>query len=781
MAGAVAALAALAALLAPLPPSGPGPAALASGTKASGTAASAEDTLFMDYRDVPGVTQEEIDAVERLKRGRSFLVYGSCPTTEAFVAADGRIGGFSARMASWLSSMFGMDVQPRVFGWDELVEGMDSGQVDFTGELSPTPDRLREYLMTPPIAGRGVRFFRMEGAPALGEITRERRLRFAFLAGSVTPQTAAAAGGLPFDPIETADYQTAYILLSTGLADAFIDESPAEASFDRYGDVTASDFFPVISSQVSLSTKNPEAAAVVSVVSKAIAAGASRGIAALYARGQADYRHHKYTQLISPDEFRFLERRIASGDPILFAAESDNYPISFWNAEEGEFQGIALDVLREISAVTGMEFRAANEGPVEWPELLQMLEDGDASVITELIRSPEREGRYLWAEPPFSRDRYAMLSLASTPDKSPGEILYAEVGLVTETAWAEVFRSWFRNHPSTREYPDSDRAFAALERGEIELLMGTRSLNLGMTNYRERPGFKVNYVFESGFDSSFGLNIHETMVRSLVSKALPLIDCEAVTDRWLQRTFDYRGKLARSRVPWLAGFTLVLALLLTFTFTYMRRKTGESRRLEKELRESTAELASQREDAFRELKAKGDFLARMSHEIRTPMNAVIGMAELALREKIPDEAQEMISNILRAGNSLLTIINDILDFSKIESGRMELVTAPYRLEQLISDSVGIAAVRVAEKPVTFLVEADPRLPAMLTGDEVRIRQVMLNLLSNAAKYTRTGFVKLRVETGTYVSPERLCAWPRSPGDRSEPVLAGPPGDSCEWR
>jgi signal transduction histidine kinase/CheY-like chemotaxis protein/HPt (histidine-containing phosphotransfer) domain-containing protein len=750
-----------------------GPAGTPSPLHAAGTrpqeSGSPAEALFRDYRSVPGVTQEEIDDIERLKRGRSFLVYGSCPTTEAFVSHDGRVGGFSAHMASWLSVLFGIDVQPRVYDWDRLIEGLESGEVDFTGELTPTEERRSEYLMTPPIAERGTKYFRISGSPPLDEIAERRRLRFAFLSGTVTQQAVAEASDRPFDPIETLDYASAYLLLSTGLADAFIDESPAEAAFDSHGDVIAEDFMPVIYSDVSLATRNRELKSLVSVVTKAIEAGTNQGLMELYVRGTADYKRHKYTLLLSPDELRFLERRIASGDPILFAAEDDNYPVAFLNVEEGEFQGIALDVLREISKISGLAFEPVNSGPSEWTALLRTLDEGRASVITELIRSPDREGRYLWTDPPYSGDKYAMISLSATPDRNLSEILLSDVGLVTGTAWANAFRTWFRNHPRTREYATTDQAFAALERGEIELLMGTRNLNLGMTNYRERTGFKVNHVFDVGFESNFGLNIHETMVRSLISKAIPLVDCQAITDRWLQRSFDYRGTLARSRVPWLAGLAAFLVLLLAFSSSYMRRKSRESKELELEVQDRTAEIAGQREEAYRQLKARGDFLARMSHEIRTPMNAIIGMAELALRERIPDEASEMISNILRAGNSLLTIINDILDFSKIESGRMEIVPAEYRLGQLVSDAVGIAGTRLSGKPVEFLVEADPRLPATLFGDELRIRQVMLNLLSNAAKYTKTGWVRLRVETGTRLSPDGLCAWPRRPS-----------GETCEW-
>jgi signal transduction histidine kinase/CheY-like chemotaxis protein len=139
--------------------------------------------------------------------------------------------------------------------------------------------------------------------------------------------------------------------------------------------------------------------------------------------------------------------------------------------------------------------------------------------------------------------------------------------------------------------------------------------------------------------------------------------------------------------------------------------------------------------------SKSAFLARMSHEIRTPMNAIIGMSELAQREYGTPRAAGYITDIQRAGNHLLSIINDILDFSKIESNRMEIVSELYDTASLLNDALTVARVRLGEKPVDFLRDVDTSIPAFLVGDVARIRQVLLNLLSNAEKYTKKGFVK----------------------------------------
>jgi PAS domain S-box-containing protein len=143
-------------------------------------------------------------------------------------------------------------------------------------------------------------------------------------------------------------------------------------------------------------------------------------------------------------------------------------------------------------------------------------------------------------------------------------------------------------------------------------------------------------------------------------------------------------------------------------------------------------------------RAKSDFLAKMSHEIRTPMNAIIGMAELALRTNDLNTAREHLITIKQAGANLISIINDILDFSKIETGKLEIVPVDYLFSSLINDVINIIRMRVVDTQIRFLVNIDSKIPDALTGDEIRIRQVLLNILSNAVKYTEKGFVTFTV-------------------------------------
>ena len=189
------------------------------------------------------------------------------------------------------------------------------------------------------------------------------------------------------------------------------------------------------------------------------------------------------------------------------------------------------------------------------------------------------------------------------------------------------------------------------------------------------------------------------------------------------RTF-YRDLFSAAAVLAVLGSALALALGLAL------------------LRLNAARMRSDEES-----KAKSSFLARMSHEIRTPMNAIIGMGELALQAESPSKMAEYVGGIKQAGINLLSLINDILDFSKIEAGNLQITAAPYELSSLLNDVINVARVRIAEKPILFTVTVDPAIPLRLYGDEARIRQILLNLLSNAAKYTQQGFISLTVSAG----------------------------------
>ncbi len=198
-------------------------------------------------------------------------------------------------------------------------------------------------------------------------------------------------------------------------------------------------------------------------------------------------------------------------------------------------------------------------------------------------------------------------------------------------------------------------------------------------------------------------------------------------------------------------FSIMIAVIHTLQLSKEYRISAEEKvkvteQQNIQLIQAKKEADAARHEALAANEAKGKFLAHMSHEIRTPINAVLGMDEMILRESKEQNIKEYAMDIYTAGQTLLSLINDILDFSKIDSGKMEIVPVEYDISSLIHDLINMTIQRVKDKNIKLEVEVDDEIPARLFGDDVRIRQILTNILTNAVKYTQEGMVWLRVKS-----------------------------------
>lgn len=200
------------------------------------------------------------------------------------------------------------------------------------------------------------------------------------------------------------------------------------------------------------------------------------------------------------------------------------------------------------------------------------------------------------------------------------------------------------------------------------------------------------------------------------------------------------------------GLMMMLFTMETPDYQKLTITIEELSRTKKVAEEAKAEAEKAREIAQQANRAKSDFLANMSHEIRTPINAVLGMDEMIMRECDDPKIVEYAADIKRAGGMLLSLVNDILDFSKIESGKMDILSVDYDLGILLAETVDMIRSKAQEKNLELHLDIHPDTPAHLCGDEMRIRQIITNILNNAVKYTKQGSVTL-VVSGKNLSPE----------------------------
>lgn len=686
---------------------------------------------FEYYTQIPGVTDEEIKAIEDLKKKRQVFSYGMNKTTKTFLTNNNTVDGFTRLFSERLSELFGIKFIPAIYGWDELNAKMEALALDFTGELTATQERKQRYFMTEPIFSRIISIFTNQDNPSLEATAKERPLNFGFLKTSMTYDLVKESL-----PVSSAVYfldneEQALSFLKDGELDAYIDVNSASSIFENAAFVKEADYYPLRYLAWSFATATPELRPIINVVQKYLQNGGLNEVAAMHKDGESKYAAYRVAKLFTDEEKSYIASHLTSETALLVGYEVSNYPVAFYNQEEKSFQGIAMDVLEEVTSLTGLRFKVANTPESTWAELLTRLAKGEISLVSELIASKNRSGKFIWTNNRYNSGHYILLSLADYNDININHVLNIKVGLVALTAAADVFREWFPTSKNHVVFVDYTEAFSALENGDIDLLMGTNTTLLTLTNYLEKLDFKVNITFNHPADSYFGLNKNETVLRSILDKTLPFVDTEEISEHWKRKVFDYDSKMFKDMMPYLFTALGLLGVGLATVCVLLVKNWRMSRHLEATVVKRTRQL----EYASR---AKSDFLSNMSHEMRTPLNAVIGMAKIAETTDNISRLRYCLSVIGASSAYLLNLINDILDMAKIEAGKLELHDASLNIEKMLIQVCNMIFAKTEEKMQTLSITIDKNLHLDYTGDELRLSQVVTNLLSNALKFTPEG-------------------------------------------
>ena len=818
-------------------------------------------TIPTSYLEVPGITQDEIDAIQRLQETHSSLIYGVTPSIEAFYDQEGTVRGYSALFSAWFSEFFGISLVPHILQWNDIMAGVQQGGIDFV-DLAITETRLKDYDFSEPISNRKLILIRTQDSLPLDVITRSRKVKLAFIDDSISMKRAIEQlepGS--FEAFVVPNYDIAQEKLQEGVVDAFIILNIAESFFASAEDYTIEDFLPLTFVSVSLATANPELSELLQVLNRALGTGVSAELRELYHVGYEQYRVNRVHTRLSQEEQEFIR----SHSVIPFAAQSFNYPVSFYNTFREEWEGIAFDVLDEVSKLTGLTFTIANTQDHTWSDLLEMVEQGEAYFVPDLIQTTDRMGKFLWPDIDFLYDQYALISKWDFPNIKINDILDARIGLVKDTAFKEMFLHWFPDASNTNVYLTTKDAFYALDSGEIDLVMTGKSRLLALTNYYELAGYKANYIFKETIESTFGFHKEQEVLVSIFNKTLPLVNTDQIVSQWQSKTHDYQLQLSRSRIPLLTIIISLLIVVVVLIFVFYMRTKMYQKRLKHLVTEKTGELEYQNakldailntipdlifckdleskfiqvnqsfetyfqvteeeilgkrdEEAlgippeiaeeyrkndklvmysnminmneemipsrngemrsFETLKSplvqnqtvigllaisrditnrkeleektkqaneyKTRYLATMSHEMRTPLSTIIGLLGLVIDDmEVSVDVYDILQKIMSASENLLSIVNDVLDISKIETGKLSILPVQYNLASLLNDIIIINIVRIESKPIEFIIDIDPNLPSVLYGDDLRVKQIFNNLLSNAFKYTRQGRVCLKV-------------------------------------
>ncbi|MDR2579340.1 MAG: response regulator [Chitinispirillales bacterium] len=699
--------------------------------------------------------------------------------------------------------------------------------------------------------------FTRADAADINHINDFTNLKAGFLENTMTDAVIAQYyPNLQIESVDIPNLQTAVEMLRTGEIDLFLIQVDLEPFFENYDFIRLQKFPSLVYNPASLAAANDTFAPFISVFTKYLNTSGIRSMFELYKDGQTAYYRYRLFQSLTAGERAYLDSLAEEGRAVRVVHVADAYPASFFNEVEGEYQGIAPEIIAEVAKLTGINFEVV---PVTeagtLAETLLHLRDGDISMHTHLLFSESRKNDFIWSDIPYLTSKYALLSRLDFPTLDKYKVYYHRVGMIDKSIHAEKFELWYPNHRHTIVYSTAAELFDALEKGQVCLAMLAENMLWAMTNYREKTGYKVNIGFNEMQEALFGYNRDEVHLRSIVDKALGFIDIATIRENWMNRTFDYSKKIIQQRMR----YAIVIAAVAVFALFILIALFTHNRKLRKNLQRESAKLStifstipdvayfmdtrmryvsvnrsfetfigksesdmlgktseeilgdrtrmaelftSTNSTVLKECKTlvvhelvetidgvevlfetvktplfqngvligiigiarditshkaaeakaveasteKSRFLANMSHEIRTPLNAIIGMSDLLSMEYLSNRQKNYVKDISMASHSLLSIVNDILDISKIEAGKLELNPIHYDFRRFLSNLVSMFRFMAQKKGLEFLYDDDAgELPKCLYGDDVRLRQVLVNIFANAVNYTDSGRVEFRID------------------------------------
>lgn len=420
---------------------------------------------------------------------------------------------------------------------------------------------------------------------------------------------------------------------------------------------------------------------------------------------------------------------------------NDNWPPLEFVTEESEHAGIIADIFNIINSELDFNFNYIHKNM--YSNLNNYPVINDSVVISAVVKQNGYSGKHY-----MMTDSYFRLPIVLITKKN-FRFINNLTGIKDETiacVKGHIIDNFLKkDYPKlkVRYYETPLEAFKAVSSGKADIIFETITVfnyyarKYNIDNLQVTTTTPYNYDFSIAVPKNYGilLSIFNKVVRNISDSEKNLI-----IDKWInpvyERYIDY------VRVFVIISIVVFISLIIIFIIVYWNR------RLQKEINEKNSiqkELVKSKVEADKANRAKSEFLTNMSHEIRTPMNAILGFTEILLEKEKDPKLVDFLKTISSSGHGLLEIINNILDLSKIEAGKIEIQLASANIKKIVTEIYHTYKNTVSKKNLEFILDINKDFPEALLVDAVKIRQVIINLLGNAIKFTEKGYVKLKLD------------------------------------
>ncbi|MES9960278.1 MAG: transporter substrate-binding domain-containing protein [Sedimenticola sp.] len=652
---------------------------------------------------------------------------------------DGEPTGYSIDYTELLLDRLGIKIEYVKDTWTNLLKRAEQGEVDLVHSIFNSPAERERYLsFTRPYKEVVTAILVRDESEEVVRLEQLAGRRVALAKGdslvSIVSREVPTAELLLFD-----NYNQVLTAVAVGHADAAVTELPVAAYLIRSLSLTNLKITGGLRNigdrdqryRLAVRKDWPE---LVSILNKTMATLTHEELRVL------DDRWMTLPETKAEDRGLVLgnqEREWLKENPVLKVGyDIDWQPVEFSDSE-GRHRGIAADFMKKIGQLLGVEIEPIP--PRNWPKMLDAARQGEVDLLSAVARTPQRE-EYLDFTEPYLSFPIVIVGRQDVPYfAGMGSLAGKRVAVVSSYASHELLK---HHHPELDLLPMESTldGLMAVSEGRAYVFIGSLAAISQVIAEQGLLQLKVSGKTPYSFDLAIATPKDRSMLRGLMQKALDAISQEernSISSRWFRVSYQHQVDYQ------LVWKVVVVALVLFLVIFYWNRKLAGLNQQLVMARDAEQKSRLSAESANR---AKSIFLANMSHELRTPLNAILGFSQMVRQNPtIQGKVRGHVNAINRSGEHLLGLINDVLDMSKIEAGRINLVEEEFDLKGLVSDVVEMMQNRAEGKRLQLVLEQSSTLPRYVLGDAPKLRQVLINLLNNAIKFTHAGTVFLRLD------------------------------------